>query len=110
MNFDAHEYFQGLSLYPAELAAFLERGGILSWGIVPASAEAAELGAAALLGELDAHVAELERKGLPRERLLRQCLLTPSCGMGSRTVAEADRVLDVLVELAGLWQRRMLAG
>ncbi len=106
VNFDAHEYFQGLSLYPAELAAFLERGGVLSWGIVPASAAAAELGAAALLSELEAHMAELERKGLPRARLTRQCLLTPSCGMGSRTVAEADRVLDVLVELAELWQRR----
>ncbi len=110
VSFDAHEYFQGLSLYPAELAAFLERGGILSWGIVPASAEAAELGAAALLAELDAHLAELMRKGLSRERLVRQCLLTPSCGMGSRTVAEADRVLDVLVELAELWQRRVQGG
>ena len=70
VNFDAHEYFQGLSLYPAELAAFLERGGVLSWGIVPASAAAAEIGAEGLLRELDAHLAELERKGLPRERLL----------------------------------------
>jgi methionine synthase II (cobalamin-independent) len=110
VNFDAHEYFQGLSLYPAELTGFLERGGVLSWGIVPASAAAAEIGAPALLGELDEHVAELARKGMSRERLLRQCLLTPSCGMGSRTVAEADRVLDVLVELAGLWQGRVQAG
>ncbi len=106
VNFDAHEYFQGLSLYPRELAAFLERGGILSWGIVPASGAAGEIGAEGLLRELDSHFLELERKGLPRERLWRQCLLTPSCGMGSRTVAEADQVMDVLVELADLWQRR----
>jgi hypothetical protein len=106
VNFDAHEYFQGLSLYPRELAGFLEKGGVLSWGIVPASAAAGEIGAEGLLRELEAHLVELERKGLPRERLRRQCLLTPSCGMGSRTVAEADRVLDVLVELAELWQRR----
>jgi hypothetical protein len=106
VNFDAHEYFQGLSLYPAELAGFLEKGGVLSWGIVPASGAAAEIGAEGLLRELEAHLLELERKGLPGERLRRQCLLTPSCGMGSRSVAEADRVLDVLVELAELWRRR----
>jgi hypothetical protein len=106
VNFDAHEYFQGLSLYPKELGVFLERGGVLSWGIVPTSAAAAEIGAQALFGELEAHVADLERKGMSRERLLRQSLLTPACGLGTRTVAEADQVLDVLTEIAHLWQRR----
>jgi methionine synthase II (cobalamin-independent) len=106
VNFDAHEYFQGLSLYPAELSAFLERGGVLSWGIVPTSGEAAKLGATALLRELDEHVEELTRKGLSRERLLRQSLITPACGLGTRTLAEAEQVLDVLGEVAQEWQRR----
>lgn len=106
VNFDAHEYFQGLSLYPAELNRFLERGGLLSWGIVPASGEAARIGASALLSELDDHLAELAHKGVSRERLLGQALLTPACGMGSRTVAEAEQVLDVLTELSDLWQAR----
>ena len=41
VNFDAYEYFQGLSLYPAELSSFLQKGGVLSWGIVPAFAPTA---------------------------------------------------------------------
>ena len=105
VNFDAHDYFQGLSLYPAALAAFLERGKVLSWGIVPTSGRAAEIGAAALLRRLEEQSAELARKGLPHERLVRQSLLTPSCGVGTRTVAEADQVLDVLTELSALWRR-----
>jgi len=104
VNFDAHEYFQGLSLYPAELGAFLERGGLLGWGIVPTSGSAAAIGAAALRRELDEHVSDLVRKGLSRERLLGQSLFTPSCGMGGRTIAEAEQVLDVLTTLAASWR------
>ncbi|NIN66688.1 MAG: hypothetical protein GTO63_18770, partial [Anaerolineae bacterium] len=32
LNFDAYEHMQALALYPAELRAFLERGGVLAWG------------------------------------------------------------------------------
>ncbi len=106
INFDAHEYFQGLSLYPAELGAFLERGGRLAWGAVPTSGKAHEIGAAALLTQLDAQVEQLVKKGLNRERLLGQSLLTPACGMGTRTVAEADQVFEVLTELGAGWRSR----
>jgi len=34
LSFDAYGYLETLSLYPKELNAFLERGGILAWGIV----------------------------------------------------------------------------
>jgi hypothetical protein len=103
VNFDAHDYFEGLSLYPRELGEFLERGGTLSWGIVPTSGAAAAIGAAALVAELRDRMGVLERKGLPRERLRHQALLTPACGLGSRTVAEAEQALDVLVEVAAAW-------
>jgi methionine synthase II (cobalamin-independent) len=106
VNFDAHDYFQGLSLYPAELKAFLERGGVLAWGVVPTSGKAQEIGAPTLLAELTAQVDELVKKGLSRERLLTQSLLTPACGMGSRTIPEADQVLDVLTELGAAWRSR----
>lgn len=102
INFDAHEYFQGLSLYPTELRAFIERGGVLAWGIVP-TAGAATIGAPALRHQLDEHITELVHRGLDRDRLLAQSLLTPACGMGSRSEAEAEAVLGVLAELAATW-------
>jgi hypothetical protein len=104
VNFDAHEYFEGLSLYPKELAAFYERGGSLSWGIVPTSGAAASIGAPALARELEERMTALERKGIPRARVRRQALLTPACGLGSRTVAEADDVLRVLGEVAAAFR------
>lgn len=104
VSFDAHDYFEGLSLYPRELNAFLERGGTLGWGIVPTSGQAAAVGAAALLAELRDRMAALARKGMPRERLRSQALLTPACGLGSRTVADAEQAVDVLVEVAAAWR------
>ena len=35
INFDAYNYGQSLSLYPAEVAKFLGRKGAIAWGIVP---------------------------------------------------------------------------
>jgi len=106
INFDAHDYFQGLSLYPAELRAFIERGGVLSWGIVPTTRPVEEDAAPALVAKLEDELGQLAAKGLDRERLLRQMLLTPSCGMGSQSVADAERVLDVLVEVSAELRRR----
>ncbi len=74
VNFDAHDYFQGLSLYPNELKVFVDRGGLLAWGIVPTSGNAADLDTQGLLGKLDAHVSELTRKGLDKERRFAQSL------------------------------------
>jgi methionine synthase II (cobalamin-independent) len=102
VNFDAFEYFQGLSLYPSELGAFLDRGGALSWGIVPTSAAIDDVDAHALKARLEERIAVLAGKGLDETRLRRQALLTPSCGMGTQTEAAADRVFDALVELARL--------
>jgi methionine synthase II (cobalamin-independent) len=105
VNFDAYEYFQGLSLYPAELNSFLEKGGVLSWGIVPARANG-NLTPHSLLDALDQRVEQLTAKGLDRGALYRQALLTPSCGLGTESVEAADRLMDALAELSSLVRER----
>jgi len=106
VNFDAYEYFQGLTLYPAELREFLLRGGVLSWGIVPASRASADLDAQVLLRALDNRMGRLAAKGMDRGRLYRQSLLTPACGLGTESVERADRAVDVLLELSNLVRER----
>jgi methionine synthase II (cobalamin-independent) len=106
INFDAYDYFNGLPLYPAELAAFLESGGILSWGIVPASKAGDGLHPEALRRALAERAGQLATKGMDASRLYRQALLTPSCGLGTETVERAERVMDTLVELADLVRER----
>jgi len=103
LDFDAYDHLQAITLYPAELRAFLERGGSLGWGIVPTlSREAAATeSVASLLGCLEEGLERLVRKGFERDLLLRRALLTPSCGAGGvLTEPLAERVLGLLHELS----------
>jgi methionine synthase II (cobalamin-independent) len=106
INFDAYEFFQGLSLYPAELDAFLRRGGTLSWGIVPPSRSGAGLGPRTLLAALDERIGQLVSKGIDRDLLYQRALITPSCGLATETVERADATVDALVELSSLVRQR----
>jgi len=60
ISFDAYEFFQGLSLYPAELERFLRNGGTLSWGIVSPSRSGAGLDPRTLLAALDEAIAKAD--------------------------------------------------
>jgi methionine synthase II (cobalamin-independent) len=106
ISFDAWEFAQGLSLYLAELSAFLERGGTLAWGIVPASRVSEEIRPRALADALAERVALFEAKGLERATLYRQALLTPTCGLGTESEARAEQTMDALVELTSLVRER----
>ena len=106
INFDAYEFFQGLSLYPAELDAFLRRGGTLSWGIVPPSRSGAGLGPRTLLAALDDRIGQLVSKGIDRTLLYQRALVTPSCGLATETIERAERTMDALVELSCLVRER----
>jgi len=103
LDFDAYEHMQVITLYPAELRAFLERGGSLGWGIVPTldrEAAATET-VPSLLARFEEGLERLGDKGFKREILLRRALITPSCGAGGvLTEPLAERVLDLLRRLS----------
>lgn len=109
LDFDAYDHMQAITLYPAELHAFLERGGSLGWGIVPTldrDAAATET-LPSLLARFDEGMERLVSKGCDRELLLRRALITPSCGMGGvLTELLAERVLELLHELSSTLRRR----
>ncbi|MCP4516164.1 MAG: hypothetical protein GY824_13175, partial [Delftia sp.] len=109
LDFDAYDHMQAITLYPAELRAFLERGGSLGWGIVPTlDKEAAGTETIpSLLARFDQGVERLVQKGFERDLLLRRALITPSCGAGGvldETLAE--RVLDLLRQLSAALRQR----
>jgi hypothetical protein len=109
LDFDAYDHLEAITLYPDELRAFFERSGSLGWGIVPtlnpqaAATETLE----SLLARFDAGVERLEARGFERELLLRQALITPSCGAGGVLTSElAERVLGLLRDLADTLRKR----
>jgi methionine synthase II (cobalamin-independent) len=83
LSFDAYEFFDRLALYADELKEFVNRGGIISWGITPTLQKdrLPEETADSLVSRFESEAAELDKRGIAGELILRQSLITPSCGM-----------------------------
>jgi methionine synthase II (cobalamin-independent) len=77
LSFDAYDYLDTLSLYPKDLNGFLERGGILAWGIVPTSEAIVREDAQSLVNRLKKGIQNLSQKGIDPD-LLQRAILTPS--------------------------------
>ncbi len=109
LSFDAYNYAQSLSLYPAEVKKFLERKGTIAWGIVPNEAEAlAKETATSLKDRLEEAMAPFTRNGVHFKQLIEQGLLTPSCTLASLTEEAAARALELLVELSIAIRKRYM--
>ena len=109
INFDAYNYAQSLSLYPAEVKKFLDRQGTIAWGIVPNDAESlAKESASSLKDRLEEAMAPFTRHDIPLRQLIEQGLLTPSCGLASLSVEAADRALELLTELSARIRQRYM--
>ena len=99
LSFDAFNYLEMLSLYPKDLKAFLERGGILAWGIVPTSEAILKEDAQSLVKRFKEGVERLSKKGID-QTLLQRAILTPSCGMASLSVPLAEKVCELTAEVS----------
>ncbi len=100
INFDAYEYFQGMTLYIDQLKAFFKREGVLAWGIVPTSDQIEKESVESLLNNLYSKIDELSGRGIPKKMILSQSLITPSCGMGTLKYEQAERVLQMLADVS----------
>ncbi|HIJ00627.1 MAG TPA: hypothetical protein HA366_03715 [Candidatus Methanomethylophilaceae archaeon] len=107
LSFDAYSYGHTVALYPEEMAAFLERGGTLAWGIVPNTEEGVSIETAdTLMRLMEIHISSLAEKGLDTDLLLRRCLLTPQCGLGGLEEKIVPKVLKLLHELSDALRKR----
>jgi hypothetical protein len=96
LSFDAYEYAETLALYPEELRAFLGRGGMLAWGVVPSSGEAAQaINPESAREVLERALQLFEAKGFDRAELLPRSLITAACGTGTLSVPVAEHVFKV---------------
>lgn len=110
LSFDAFNFAENLALYPAALQAFLRRGGILAWGIVPV-ANAAQVRAAtveSLVSRLEAALHLLAAKGIGLDALLNASLITPACGLGTLSESEAARALSLAARVSQVMRCKYL--
>lgn len=98
LSFDAYSYFDSLAIYREDIIGFLEKGGYLAWGIVPTTEVIVAETFETIMGRFDRELKSLSQY-IPEELLLRQMLLTPSCGTGSRSVDETVKIFQLLMRL-----------
>jgi methionine synthase II (cobalamin-independent) len=106
LNLDAYEHAEALALYPEEVSEFLDRGGSIAWGIVPASEQVHDETVDSLSERFHQALALFTAKGLHHDDLLSSTLIMPSCGCGSLPIETAERVLGLTGELAAALQER----
>lgn len=101
VSFDAYSYFDKFILYPDHLKTFFDQGGILASGIIPTDPHLIDGEESdSLTTKFIEQVAELEKIGIPKDQVLGQCLITPSCGTGSISLDYAQRVMDLTREVS----------
>ena len=100
ISFDAFDYGETIAYYPGPIKDYLERGGVLAWGIVPTSAKIAAETSETLLGRLRSAVDNLAGRGVPKSLIWEKCLVTPSCGTGSLPVDISEKVFAHLGEVS----------
>ena len=109
ISYDAYSYFDKLILFSDHLIEFLRRGGILATGIVPTTAEYIERETTErLVDRWFDQLGHLEGLGVEREILVTQTLITPSCGTGTVTEAQARRVLEMTRDVSAAIRERLL--
>ncbi|MFZ5945596.1 MAG: hypothetical protein ACOYVD_15990 [Bacillota bacterium] len=99
VNFDAYEYFPSMSVYPKEISEFLAKGKTLSFGLIPTSEKLLQETPASLVKLFEEQLTILVQKGINKETLLKQILITPSCGTGSLTEELAVLVYKTTAEV-----------
>ena len=109
LSFDAYDYGHTVALFPAEVKAFVERGGVLAWGIVPnQDTELGDETAASLIDRLDEHIGSLDRQGVSYRLQAEQSLLTPACGLASLSPEGAAFALELLSDVAREFRKRYI--
>jgi len=100
LSFDAYNFADTLSLYPTDLKLFLSGGGILAWGIVPTVEDIIKESIETLLQRFYNGISSLCHDFIPKEALIENVIITPSCGTGALSEAAAERILSLTSKLS----------
>ena len=102
LSLDVYQNGEIFSSYSESIKRFLDRGGVIAWGIVPTNFEPFEAETINTLGErLEEIWNSLANKGIDREFLISRSLISPAtCCLvnpdGEKTVEKAFKVVTEL--------------
>jgi len=100
VNFDAFEFGETIAMYPEAVKTHFNRGGMLAWGVVPTSTAIREQTVESLVEHFEKMIDNLAAKGIDKQLITEQAIITPSCGTGSMEPADAKRVFELTEALS----------
>ncbi len=106
ISFDAYNYSHRFVLHHEAIRSFLQKGGLIAWGIVPTAEDVFSEDAASLMNRLESNFEYLAAKGIEYEDLLRKCLITPVCGLGTKSRRVTIRAFELTREISDGLRRK----
>ena len=106
INFDAYGYGESIALYSDKINSFLENGGVLAWGIVPTNENALSETSSSLMNRFEHYKNNLAKNNISEEIICKQCIFTPSCGMGGMKIEDSQVVMKLLAEVSKLFRSK----
>ncbi|MEL7567513.1 MAG: hypothetical protein AAGU27_21915 [Dehalobacterium sp.] len=101
VSFDAYNFFLSMTSYVDGIQSFINRGGVLAWGIVPTEIKNANDFTAANLGNrLQENIEDIVSRGVDGKRLREQSMITPSCGTGTLPMESAIQIHKLTKEIS----------
>lgn len=97
LSFDAYGFFDRIAPLQEDLNAYLDRGGIIAWGGIPTSRseDIEKESTASLVALWNTQMDTITGPNRSKANILRQTLITPSCGTGSLSQELAQKVLEL---------------
>jgi len=107
INFDAYQHAEIIALYHREFNAFLERGGMLAWGMVPVSNETLDSeDTPSLLKKMEEGINLLVEKGIDEELLAQSSWVMPACDAVLLTPQNAERAFRMARDISVRLKRK----
>lgn len=100
VNFDAFGFGETIAMYADAVKTFLERGGMLAWGVVPTSKAIQEQTIETMATHFEKMMDNLASKGIAKQLIGEQAIVTPSCGTGSMDPDDAEKVFEMTALLS----------
>ena len=101
INFDAYEHSDKVALYAEEYKTFLEKGGMIGWGMVPVDHEnLSRESVDNLVERLEKGIAGFVSKGVDEELLASSSWILPSCDTTLLSPEQSDLAYSMTREIS----------
>jgi methionine synthase II (cobalamin-independent) len=105
ISFDAFGFLDRLLLYADNLKEFFGQGRILCWGIVPTQESSGKETPQSLVKVINAGIEILAKKGVSRELLIQNLIISPACGLGTLDASKSQAIFVLLSETSTLLKK-----